>query len=245
MAVEGATAYDCAGGVQRVRQMRSTTMTENQQQFKFHAAYGRFCVLVVCLTALWCSHVRDLQAAELLVGAASTSITPDEPVALSGQFHTRVAKSVESPVTANVLVLESRDGDKSLDLAIMVSCDLVVIREDIQSRIRSRVAAKLPEVDVQKLFVNATHTHTAPVMVEGKYVIPAEGVIQPAEYVDFLVEQVSDAVVEAWNGRKPAGVSWGLGHAVVAHNRRAVYANGSAAMYGQTDKPGFTHQVGQ
>ena len=63
--------------------------------------------------------------------------------------------------------------------------------------------------------------------------------IQPAEYVEFLVEQVSDAVVKAWKGRKPAGVSWGLGHAVVAHNRRAVYANGSAAMYGQTDKPEF------
>ena len=113
-------------------------MIENHQQFNFHAAHGRFGVLVVCLTALWCGHVPGLQAAELLVGTASTSITPDEPVALSGQFHTRVAKTVESPVTANVLVLESRDGDKSLDLAIMVSCDLVVIREDIQSRIRSR-----------------------------------------------------------------------------------------------------------
>ncbi len=213
-------------------------MTENHHQPYFHAAHGRFSVLVVCLIALWCGGL-DLQAAELLVGAAGTSITPDQPVALSGQFHTRVAKTVESPVTANVLVLESRDGDKSLDVAIMVSCDLVVIREDIQSRIRNRVASKLPEIDVQKLFVNATHTHTAPVMVEGKYVIPTEGVIQPAEYVEFLAEQVSDAVVTAWKGRKPAGVSWGLGHAVVAHNRRAVYANGSAAMYGKTDKPEF------
>ena len=214
-------------------------MIEKHQHFNFHAAHGRFAVLAVCLIALWYGHVPGLRAAELLVGAAGASITPEEPVALSGQFHTRVAKTVESPVTANVLVLESRDGDKSLDLAIMVSCDLVVIREDIQSRIRKRVSAKLPEVEVQKLFVNATHTHTAPVMVEGKYVIPTKGVIQPAEYVEFLVEQVSDAVVKAWNGRKPAGVSWGLGHAVVAHNRRAVYANGSAAMYGKTDKPEF------
>ncbi len=63
--------------------------------------------------------------------------------------------------------------------------------------------------------------------------------IGKAEYVEFLVERVRDAVVEAWKGRKPAGVSWGLGHAVVARNRRAVYANGSATMYGQTDKPEF------
>ncbi len=214
-------------------------MIEKHKHFNFHAAHGRFAVLAVCMTALWYGHVPGLRAAELLVGAASTSITPEQPVALSGQFHTRVAKTVESPVTANVLALESCNGDKSLDLAVMVSCDLVVIREDIQSRIRKSVSAKLPEVDVQKLFVSATHTHTAPVMVEGKYVIPAEGVIQPAEYVEFLVKQVSDAVVKAWKGRKPAGVSWGLGHAVVAYNRRAVYANGSAAMYGKTDKPEF------
>ena len=214
-------------------------MTENRRHFNLHAPHRRFAVLAVCLTALWHGHVSGLRAAELLVGAASTSITPEEPVALSGQFRTRVAKTVESPVTANVLALESRDGDKPLDLAIMVSCDLVVIREDIQSRIRKSVSAKLPEVDVQKLFVSATHTHTAPVMVEGKYVLPEEGVIQPAEYVEFLVKQVSDAVVKAWKVRKPAGVSWGLGHAVVAHNRRAVYANGSAAMYGKTNKPEF------
>ena len=214
-------------------------MTENHHQLTFYAAHRLCGIFVVCMIAFWCNHLPGLLAAELLVGTACTSITPDEPVAVSGQFHTRVAKTVESPVTANVLVLESRDGDKSLDLAIMVSCDLVVIREDIQSRIRAGVAAKMPEVDVQKLFVNATHTHTAPVMVEGKYVIPKEGVIQPAEYVEFLVEQVSDAVAKAWEGRKPAGVTWGLGHAVVAHNRRAVYANGSAAMYGQTNKPEF------
>ena len=128
--------------------------------------FARVGVVIACLAALWCGHAVDLHAAELLVGAARTTITPDEPVALSGQFHTRVARTVESPCTANVLVLESRDGDKSLETAIMVSCDLVVIREDVQSRIRSAVAAKLPEVDVQKLFVNATHTHTAPVMVE-------------------------------------------------------------------------------
>jgi len=217
----------------------SAQMTEYQQRLKSRHTSIRLGVLIACLTAQWCGHAVDLPAAELLVGAARTTITPDEPVALSGQFHTRVAKTVESPCTANVLVLESRDGDKSLETAIMVSCDLVVIREDVQSRIRNAVAAKLPEVDVQKLFVNATHTHTAPVMVEGKYVLPAEGVIQPAAYVEFLAEQVSGAVAEAWNGRKPAGVCWGLGQAVVAHNRRAVYANGLAEMYGKTDKPEF------
>ena len=215
-------------------------MSTRHPRSPFHAVLGRPALAAILyLAVLGWVHPSTLQAAELLIGTASTSITPEEPVALSGQFHLRVAKTVESPVTANVLVIESREGDKSLDSAIMVSCDLVGIRDGIQPRIQKRVSEKSPEIDASKILVSATHTHTAPVMVEGRYPIPAEGVIQPAEYVDFLVEQVSDAVVKAWKARKPGGVSWGLGHAVVGNNRRAVYADGSAAMYGGTNRPEF------
>ena len=52
----------------------------------------------------------SVTAAELHIGGATVSITPDEPVALSGQMHTRIARTVESPVTATALALESRDG---------------------------------------------------------------------------------------------------------------------------------------
>jgi hypothetical protein len=45
--------------------------------------------------------------------------------------------------------------------------------------------------------------------------------------------------VKAWENRRPGGVSWGLGHAVVAQNRRAVYADGTAQMYGKSDRPEF------
>ena len=48
--------------------------------------------------------------AELRAGTATIDITPDKPVALSGQFHLRIGRTVESPVTANVLVLESPSG---------------------------------------------------------------------------------------------------------------------------------------
>jgi len=71
------------------------------------------------------------------------------------------------------------------------------------------------------------------------YVIPGEDVMQPAEYVEFFIKRLEDAVVGAWQNRQPAGVSWGLGHALVAHNRRAVYADGSARMYGKTNGPSF------
>jgi hypothetical protein len=74
---------------------------------------------------------REGRAAELLVGGATISITPELPVALSGQMHTRIAKQVESAVTATALALESRQGERVIDQAIMVSCDLVAIRPGI------------------------------------------------------------------------------------------------------------------
>ena len=186
----------------------------------------------------------NVAAAELCVGAATTSITPDEPVAVSGQFATRIARKVESPCTATALALEAREGDQVVDQAIMVSCDLVAIRDTIQDQLRAKLEGKIDGFDLQKLFLNATHTHTGPVMVTGKYVLPTEGVMQPAEYVEFLLGRLADVAVEAWQRRKPGGVSWALGHAVVGHNRRAVYADGTAVMYGKTDSPDFRNIEG-
>jgi hypothetical protein len=193
----------------------------------------------MCLVASVLSPAVNLLADELFVGSASVSITPSRPVALAGQRHTRVAREVESPVTATVMAIETRDGDTALDQAIMISCDLVAIRDGIQRRFRERVKSRLPDIQVDKLFLSATHTHTAPVTREGVYVIPKEDVMAPAEYVGFLIGRLEGAVVQAWQNRRPAGVSWGLGHALVAHNRRAVYEDGSARMYGRTNGSSF------
>lgn len=190
---------------------------------------------IACLVGLLAGGVF---ASELHAGAATLSITPDEPVALSGQMHTRIAREVVSEVTATALALESREGDSSLDQAIMVSCDLVAIREGILDKVRQRVSGRLTDFDTNKLFLSATHTHTAPVTEVGAYEIPPE-IMQPEEYVEFLADRVADAVVEAWTSRAPASVGWGLGHAAVAQNRRSVYADGTAVMYGATNRPDF------
>jgi len=180
-----------------------------------------------------------VRGAELSVGGATTSITPDQPVALDGQMRTRIARSVQSPCTATALALESREGDKVLDQAILVSCDLVAIRTELSDAVRERLKARLPEFPTHKLVLSATHTHTAPVTQEGKYDGLDDGVIQPKAYVAFAADRIADAAARAWTARKPGRVGWGLGHAVVAQNRRALYADGEAKMYGKTDGPAF------
>jgi hypothetical protein len=181
----------------------------------------------------------ECRASELHVGGANVSIMPDRPVALAGQMHTRIARTVESPVTATALALESRDGDNVVDQVVLVSCDLVTIDAAVLDRVRQLVGGRVPGLDRRKVVLSATHTHTAPVMKEGDYEIPRDGVMQPAEYAEFLAARVAGVIVKAWESRRPGRVGWGLGHAVVAQNRRSVYADGRAQMYGPTDRPGF------
>jgi len=177
--------------------------------------------------------------AELLIGAATTSITPDQPIALDGQFGTRISRGVENPITATAVAIEARQDGRCVDQAVLVSCDLVAIRPPLLAAVRQRLAEKLSEVEPRKVIFTATHTHTSGVTEEGKYELPKEGVMQPSQYVTFLVDRLEELIGNAWKQRRPGGVSWGLGHAVVGYNRRAVYANGSAAMYGKTDTPDF------
>jgi hypothetical protein len=176
--------------------------------------------------------------AEFLAGAATVDITPDKPVALDGQRNVRIASETRSRLYATVLALESRQEGKA-DMAIMVACDLVAIREGITDEVRAKVAPRLPGFDVKKLFLSATHTHTAPVTIEGRYNLPETGLMQPGEYADWMIERIAGAIVEAWEKRRPAKVGWAQSQAVIAQNRRVTYANGSATMYGNVKTPEF------
>ncbi len=176
---------------------------------------------------------------ELYVGAATGDITHEKPAALSGQFHLRISTGVESPVTANAVAIELRDGDRSIDLAVIVSCDVVSIPSDVLEMVRQGVAKELPDFDTSKIFLAATHSHTAPELRLDKWVLPKEGVVQVEEYRQFFADRIAEAIVKAWKGRTAGSVTWGLSHAVVAYNRRAVYEDGRSQMYGPTNGPTF------
>ena len=187
--------------------------------------------------------LSPLSAAELFIGTAMTSITPDEPVALTGQAHARVSRKIETPCTASVLVIEAREGEKKVDELILVSADLVMFRYDLQDQFREYLTKQGVEFDVNKVILTATHTHTAPAMLDDRYTLP-DDCMKPSKYVEFLKERLAEAIGKAWKSRKKGGVSWGLGHAVVAYNRRISYLDGSARMYGPTGADNFSHIEG-
>lgn len=194
--------------------------------------------------------VKELaQEHPLSVGWASIDITPEKPVALVGQLSKRISQGVLDPLTATVLALETRGENGEREQAILVSCDICMIQRAVQERLRERVKAAIPDFDADKLFMNATHTHTAPGCIDSTFkglydVSDDPGVMKASEYGDFFIERVEKAVVQAWQNRKPGGMSWGLGHAVVGMNRRAHYFDGTSKMYGATNQDNFSNFEG-
>ena len=171
------------------------------------------------------SCLSPVSAAELFIGTAKTSITPDEPVALTGHVQARISREVETPCTASVLVIEAREGEKTVDELILVSADLVMFRYDLQDRFREYLIERGVEFDVNKVILTATHTHTAPAMLDDRYTLPND-CMKPSKYVEFLKERLAEAIDQAWKSRKRGGVSWGFGHAVVERGRQVMKRRG-------------------
>ncbi len=184
----------------------------------------------------------------LLVGWSSVDITPAKKVSLQGQFHERISEGVHDSLYATALAIESRNDDgSSLDQAVMISCDIVGIQKILLDKLRERLEGKINSLNVSKILMFATHTHTAPCVVDDSFdrlnwtewkKLSKDEYMHPNEYLEFLVERLEQVVIEAWNNRKPSKVSIELGHAVVGHCRRTVFDD-RAVMYASPDTANF------
>ena len=218
---------------------------------KFSKSIKLLMILSVLIASIFtgCSRETDKTAqlspeTTILLGWSSTDITPDQPVDLRGQFPARISEGVLDPVTATVLVIES----PSSESAVLISCDMVSVGKEMIEGVRNKLEASLPELDTEKIIMNATHTHTAPLCGEeddtkSKYGIALD-VMAPSAYLEFMTEKMAVAVKDAWTGRQPGGISFGLGHAVVGHNRLQVDYAGKSVMYGNTNREEFSHIEG-
>ena len=223
-------------------------------------------ILIVVALTLWLTHFstpafsETVKPGALSFGWATERIVPNRPVAIGGQYHTRISNLVNDPITVTALAIETRDADKVLDQCVWVSCDLCAIRKRTVINVRKMVSEVASDLDVSKIIISATHTHTAPALTDANetdlhpyeflgswaYRISADqtNVMQPLEYLDFLERQIAQAVVRAWQAKQPGDAGSALGHASIARNRRAVYFDGTTRMYGDTRDPNFSHLEG-
>ncbi len=207
------------------------------------------------------------------IGWAQADITPDKPVLLAGQFYARVSEGVMDPVTATAFAVEGTVSGCASRRMIMVSCDLASISDELRDAVRARVRDACEEIDPPDIFIGATHTHSAPdpritpygmdacreeykneslpaserseaQLNHGMWPFLDLDVLSPAKYIEFASERIAGAVVDAWKGRRPGGIAYGLGHAVVGRNRRLTYEDGSSQMYGNPGVPAFRYVEG-
>ena len=136
---------------------------------------------------LFCGFMStSICASDIYIGASTVDITPGLPVALMGQFHLRIAKETNTPLSANVIVIESKE-QMGIDTVVFVSCDLVYIPSQILALVRKKVSKLMPGFSVDKIILSATHTHTSPVLVDSTdraaflYKIPNQGVTQVSD----------------------------------------------------------------
>ena len=197
------------------------------------------------------------------IGWASRDVSTRKPVNMSGQFHMRIIRGILDPITVTALVVEN-----SGDIAVLLSGDMIDCRNRILDELRTRVHQAYPQIPAEKILINATHTHTAATHVGGVGSISfSKGeafnhdgveIASSDAYRNFLVDQMFDAVCEAYENRSEGGISYGYGFAVVAFSRRVVYfddlsqrpgavsdsthgVDGHVRMYGYTSDPMFSH----
>ena len=192
----------------------------------------------------------------LKIGWASESITPDRPVMLEGQLYPRVSKYVHDPVTATALAISS--GERH---CVMVSLDMVFISEALAARIRAAVGGAAG-LDADAITFSCIHTHNSTsfshdafrerfraTLGDGVPPLPLpDDLLGGEEATRFAVGRIAGAILRAWEGRAPGGVSCAQEYAAVGFNRRPVFrrANGNAdsVMYGGCDDPNFVRFEG-
>jgi hypothetical protein len=182
----------------------------------------------------------------LKAGWGMADITPPRTSELYGQYYQRIAKKVRDPLSVTALALEKEVPGGSPQQAIFVSCDQAMVdRTEVIQPLRDRIRTQLADFDPSMLIVSATHTHSAPTSSDPlQWWTHDPKYLPPSEYKVILLHALETAVVQAWRSRGPASAGSTAGFASVGHCRRPMYADGSAQMYGTTDRPDFIGMEG-
>lgn len=151
--------------------------------------------------------------AELKAGAAKRSIVPPFPTQMGGYFDRKDNfTGVSRPVLVRALVCENDD----TGLVIAVA-DLIAVSRQLVDGVRENVA-KSTGLKPENILVSATHSHSAPSGFHGS------GLLGPAEdtrLTDFLVAEISGAIIDAHGAMRPAALGFSYGHlAGVTVNRQ-------------------------
>ena len=176
----------------------------------------RFSIILILLFLLI---VNIAHAVEIKAGAARISITPTTPMWLNG-YAGREAPATEGihEIWAKALVIEENKNSR----VIFVTTDLLGLSHEVVEAVYKALAAKYG-INRSQLIMNASHTHSGPVVwpcldVIHDFNLTDQGTV--AAYSHTLTDKIIKVVVDAMSKLEPAKLYSGHGTAGFAINRR-------------------------
>ncbi len=174
---------------------------------------------LACAVALGALSGNAAQPPEFKAGVGRVKITPSEPIWLSGYAaRNRPSEGVVHDLWIKALALEDRRGGRM----VLVGVDLIGLPRAISDVVAARVQ-KQYGLERSRLVLNATHTHTGPVVrsnLAAMYDLDPENARRIQAYGDVIVEGLVNAVGAALGDLKPAALYYGEGQGSFAINRR-------------------------
>jgi hypothetical protein len=133
---------------------------------------------------------------------------------------------VAHPLTAKALALDDGYGHR----VVLVTCDIIGFRRSFTNRVAERVKAK-HAIAREDIVLFASHNHAGPALAEPsadapRSQPPREGFEANVAYTRQLEDKIDALVGEALAKMEPASLSYGVGRAHFALNRREPTARG-------------------
>ena len=133
----------------------------------------------------------------LQIGFSRLDITPPLGTHMAGYYEQRLAEGILDPLEVNAVAVS--DGERT---AVLFSCDLIGVCQELMDSYRRRVAAD-NGLEAEAVFIACTHTHTGPCVGRNEEDDPS--------YDGLLGRKLSDAARLALADLRPASLSVGRG----------------------------------
>jgi neutral ceramidase len=176
-------------------------------------------VLVAVIATLSISAVTAQDAKPWKAGVAKVNITPEKPMWMSGYgARNKPAEGKLTDLWAKALVLEDPRGQRG----VLITMDLVGIDRELSRAVCDELKKKhgLPR---EAIILSVSHTHCGPVVggnLSAMYDLDAKQQKLVTDYALTLRKKLVQAADEALAKLVPVTLSWNIGQADFAVNRR-------------------------
>ncbi len=191
------------------------------------------------LLALLCA---SLQGADFRAGVARIKITPAGPIWLSGYAsREKPSEGVLQDLYLRALAIEDAKGYR----VVLVTADLIGIPRSLADEVCARAASEY-ELERPQILLNASHTHTGPVVwpnLSTMYSLPAGEEKKLRRYGRRVADSMVTVIGAALADLAPARIAYGQGSAGFAANRRVLGSEGTWTGFGVTPEGPVDHSV--